>query len=69
MDGGEEEGDAVEPLEDEFDLADVLGEEVGGSGSKEELLKKVEQELEVRLLLLALPARGDASYDCLSRML
>jgi hypothetical protein len=48
VDGGEAEGEAEPALEDEFDLADVLGEEVGGSGSKEELLKRVEQELQVR---------------------
>ena len=45
MEGGEEAAPAEEPVEEEFDLADVLGEEVGASGSKEELLKRVEQEL------------------------
>lgn len=58
VEGGEQEAAAEEPLEDEFDLADVLGEEVGGSGSKEELLKKVEQELEVPLSPIALPNLG-----------
>lgn len=49
VDGGEDEAEAEEPVEEEFDLADVLGEEVGGTGSKEELLKKVEEELQVGL--------------------
>ena len=46
MEGGEDESAVEEAVEEEFDLADVLGEEVGGSGSKEELLRKAEQELE-----------------------
>ena len=45
VEGGEEDAPDEAPVEEEFDLADVLGEEVGGSGSKEELLKRVEQEL------------------------
>ena len=49
MEGGEEEPVMEEPVEEEFDLADVLGEEVGGSGSKEELLRKAEQELEASI--------------------
>ncbi len=49
VDGGEDEAEAEEPVEEEFDLADVLGEEVSATGSKEELLKKVEEELQVGL--------------------
>jgi hypothetical protein len=45
VEGGEEDAPKEEPVEEEFDLADVLGEDVGGSGSKEELLKRMEQEL------------------------
>lgn len=51
MEGGEEEPAVEEPMEEEFDLADVLGEEVGSSGSKEELLRKAEQELEVSITI------------------
>jgi len=40
----------MEPVEEEFDLADVLGEDVGGSGSKEDLLKQAELELQVGTL-------------------
>lgn len=47
VDGGEDESQAEELVEEEFDLADILGEEVSGAGSKEELLKKVEEELKV----------------------
>ena len=51
VEGGEEEPAVEEPVEEEFDLADVLGEEVGGSGSKEELLRKAEQELEASAVI------------------
>lgn len=47
VEGGEEDAASMEPVEEEFDLADVLGEDVAGSGSKEDLLKQAEQELEV----------------------
>ena len=47
MEGGEDDSADMEPVEEEFDLADVLGEDVGGSGSKEDLLRQAEQELEV----------------------
>lgn len=47
VEGGEDETAVEEPVEEEFDLADILGEEVSGTGSKEELLKKVEEELKV----------------------
>ena len=47
VDGGEDESQAEELVEEEFDLADILGEEVSGAGTKEELLKKVEEELKV----------------------
>ena len=40
----------MEPVEEEFDLADVLGEDVAGSGSKEDLLKQADQELEVGIV-------------------
>ena len=46
----------MEPVEEEFDLADVLGEDVGGSGSKEDLLKQAELELQVGTLVLAVGA-------------
>ncbi len=49
MDGGEVESQIEEPIEEEFDLADILGEEVSSTGSKEELLKKVEEELKVSM--------------------
>ncbi|BDA46353.1 probable protein disulfide-isomerase DDB_G0275025 [Coccomyxa sp. Obi] len=45
VEGGEDETAVDEPVEEEFDLADILGEEVSGSGSKADLLKKVEEEL------------------------
>jgi protein disulfide-isomerase A6 len=47
VDGGEDESQAEELVEEEFDLADILGEEVSSAGSKEELLNKVEEELKV----------------------
>ena len=47
VEGGEDETAVEVPVEEEFDLADILGEEVSSSGSKEELLKKVEEELKV----------------------
>ena len=47
VEGGEEDSADLDPIEEEFDLADVLGEDVGGSGSKEDLLKQAEMELEV----------------------
>ena len=47
VEGGEEDEADMEPVEEEFDLADVLGEDVAGSGSKEDLLKQAEKELEV----------------------
>ena len=47
VEGGEEDAADMEPVEEEFDLADVLGEDVAGSGSKEDLLKQAEKELEV----------------------
>lgn len=47
VEGGEDDSADMEPVEEEFDLADVLGEDVGGSGSKEDLLRQAEQELEV----------------------
>ncbi|CAK0750414.1 hypothetical protein CVIRNUC_001989 [Coccomyxa viridis] len=46
VEGGEEDSADLDPIEEEFDLADVLGEDVGGSGSKEDLLKQAEMELE-----------------------
>ena len=48
VEGAEEDAAGMEPVEEEFDLADVLGEDVAGSGSKEDLLKQAEKELEVR---------------------
>ena len=47
VEGGEEDSADLDPIEEEFDLADVLCEDVGGSGSKEDLLKQAEMELEV----------------------
>ncbi len=47
VEGGEQDSADMEPVEEEFDLADVLGEDVAGSGSKEDLLKQADKELEV----------------------
>ena len=47
VEGGEDDSADLDPIEEEFDLADVLGEDVGGSGSKEELLRQAEMQLEV----------------------
>jgi hypothetical protein len=50
VDGGEEPAAAAEEavVEDEFDLSEIMGEEVAGATeSKEELLKKADEELQV----------------------
>ena len=53
VDGGET---AVQPeqqeIEEEFDLSDIMGEQVGSSLSTEERLKQIEQEEQVMLGLL-----------------
>ena len=64
VDGGEDESQIEEPVEEEFDLADILGEEVSGSGSKEELLKKVEEELKVCLVQLCAFSLTCFSFSC-----
>lgn len=56
IEGGEDEVAAKEPVEEEFDLADVLGEDVGSSGSKEDLLKQADKELEVLMTAHSSPA-------------
>lgn len=48
VEGGVEEAAATEePIEEEFDLADILGEDVEGLVTKEDRLKQKELELEV----------------------
>lgn len=48
MDGGEEVA-AQAPVEEEFDLSDILAEEVSAApGSKEELLRRADLELQAR---------------------
>ena len=47
VEGGEDDSAEMDLVEEEFDLADVLGEDVGGSRSKEDLLKQAEIELQV----------------------
>ena len=58
VEGGQDPGLAEVEVEDEFDLADVMGEE-GGLESKEARLKFVEEELaqQVRLPSLSLVGR------------
>ena len=46
-----------------FDLADVLGEDVAGSGSKEDLLKKADKELEVGIVAPRMATLLDDSSD------
>ena len=53
----------MEPVEEEFDLADVLGEDVAGSGSKEDLLKKADKELEVGIVAPRMAILLDDSSD------
>ena len=48
VDGGEEVAPQA-PVEEEFDLSDILAEEVSAApGSKEELLRRADLELQVR---------------------
>lgn len=55
VDGGEEVAPQA-PVEEEFDLSDILAEEVSAApGSKEELLRRADLELQVR------PRRPQAS--------
>ena len=52
MDGGEEVAPQA-PVEDEFDLSDILAEEVSAApGSKEDLLRRADLELQVSQVLL-----------------
>ena len=47
MDGGEDAAPEA-PVEEEFDLSDILAEKVSAApGSKEDLLRRADQELQV----------------------
>ena len=51
-------------IEEEFDLSDIMGEQVGSSLSTEERLKQIEQEEQVRLGLPRLMARQMEPAEC-----
>ena len=57
VEAGEDPGLAEVQDEDEFDLADVMGEE-GGLESKEARLKSVEEELAQQVRFLTFPLVG-----------
>ena len=62
VEGGEDDAADMDPVEEEFDLADVLGEDVAGSGSKEDLFRQAEKELEVDTI--APPYLLDSRVHC-----